>query len=1211
LGEGATGVVYRVRDEETGDEVALKALSRVTPEAVFHLKAEFRLLQDIRHRNLVRLYELFVDDAGCFFTMEMVDGLPLAQWVRPSATLDIERLLAVVRQLARGLGALHATGKLHRDVKPSNVMVDRTGRVVLLDFGLGITLRGEASELPPDIAGTLVYMAPEQAWGRPIGPPVDWYALGVVVYELVAGRVPFEHWEAVAGEHRGTPLGSLRAIVPTLPLALDGLVTRLLAPDPSSRPGLVDVLDALDRAAPERDHAQPTLRTVAPVGLVGRTGEAASLERAFEAVRTGHAALVRVRGPSGIGKTEIVRSVLARLAAREKVIPLTGRCHPEESLPFKAVDAVVDALTRVLLDLPEAVISAAGHRATGAMLRLFPVFGRVPALAAASELDDAADQPERRRRGFDAFRELLIHVARNNHVVIWIDDLQWGDVDGVLLLRHLLQPPHPVPLLLILSYRSSEPAPATAIVEDDGFASEVTQVTLELGPLDSVASAEVIHRSSSIPVAAEVTDAIVAEAGGSPFLLTELSRELSRRPGAAALPGFTLGEVIERRLAGLSDSARILLQAACVAGGPVERSLLLDAVFGSQHGRADLAELELERLVRSTLTGDTRHVEVYHDRVREEVLAHLPADRLKQTHAQLADALLRLPDADPEALLQHLLGAGDRERAAGQAIRAAERAERLLAFAHASALYTKAIELVDERDPRRPSLAEQRGEALRNAGRGRDAADAFLMAAGNRAGGSALDLRRRAAEQLLVSGHFEDGTLLLKRVLEEAHILFPATSRAATVSVVVRLARLAAQWRWSHLRDGVAIVARERRSLELCYSAAKGFIVFDPAMGAHFALLGLLRSLRAGDAQGAARGLAVIGGAFLGPIGGIMTRWGERMIERAREIAVQRKDPYLLGIVAVATAQLHLFLGRWSDALASANEGTALLAEQCRGVDWERTIGEMAALRALEELGRLVELRERAERVWRDGSERDDRYAEVTGRLYAAIGDLAADRPDSARRHAQAVRTLWSPNAAHVQVVYALRIEVACDVYEGDAPKAWGRLDTMWQMLRRSQLLRVSITRLDAHFLRARVALACASAPSQQDQMLKTANRDARALAREKRPDTRAAAAVIRAGLAACVGDFARASELLADGIRGFTHAGMVLQTWQARCRRAELLGADEVLEVRHAMRRCGVADVDRWLALQLPGFPVRSRNERDRDVRFGLDRPLAVDHEL
>jgi hypothetical protein len=1197
------GVVYRVRDEETGGEVALKTLSHVTPEAVFRLKAEFRLLRDVRHRNLVRLYELFADEAACFFTMELVDGVSLAQWVRPGGDVDVWRLVQAVRQLALGLDALHAAGTLHRDVKPSNVLVEHTGRVVLLDFGLGVALRGGEPEVPPDFAGTPVYMAPEQAYGRPIGPPVDWYALGVVVFELLAGRAPSDDAPAAAGARAVTV--SLRALVPALPPVLDELATRLLAPDPSSRPALAEVLDALDRATP----ATPRLRAAAPVALVGRAGEIAALEHAFEVARSGRASLVRVRGPSGIGKTELVRSALTRFAVPGDVVVLTGRCHPEESLPFKAVDAVIDGLTQVLLELPPSMLSTAVPHQTGAMLRLFPVLARVPALAAASASEDAADQPERRRRGFQAFGDLLGHVARHRHVVIWVDDLQWGDVDGVLLLRHLLGPPHPVPLLLILGYRHPDPAPSIAIVEEESFASEVTQVTLELEPLDPVASVELIRRSSSSPVATEVARALAAEADGSPFLITELSRELARRPGAAGLPRFGLAEVIERRLAGLPDSARLLLEAACVVGGPIRRSVLLDAVFASPHGRADLAELELEHLIRSTLAGDTRRVEVYHDRVREEVLARLPAERLRRTHAQLAETLLRSPDADPEVLLRHLVAGGDRGRAAEQAIRAAERAERVLAFAHASALYATAIGLLDASDPRRPSLAERRGEALRNAGRGRDAADAFLAA--ERGGGvSGLDLRRRAAEQLLVSGHFEDGRTLLKGVLEAARIPFPTGSLAAWVSLAGRLARLATRAR-PRLREDEMVVPQNRRNLELCYSAAKGFLVFDPALGGHFALLGLLSSLRAGDAGGVVRGLGVVGGAVVGPMGGLMTHWGERMITRAREIAEQRRDPYLLGIVAVAAAQLDLFCGRWEAALSAANRGTALLAEHCRGVDWERTIGEMAALRALEELGRLTELRQRAERVWRDGGERDDRYAEVTGRLFAGIGDLAAGRPDGARTHARAVRTLWSRNAAHVQVAYALRLDIASDVYEGDVVKAWCRLGTMWRMLRRGRLLRVPIVRLDAYLLRARVALGCAVAGVERDRMLTTSRAAARALAREKRPDARAAAAALRAGYAACVGDLPRAGELLAVAVAGFGAAGMALQSWQARYRRAELVGSEEVGEARAAIERCGVTDVDRWLALQTPGFVTRSRDERDRDVRLDLDRSRAVEHEL
>jgi hypothetical protein len=134
----------------------------------------------------------------------------------------------------------------------------------------------------------------------------------------------------------------------------------------------------------------------------------------------------------------------------------------------------------------------------------------------------------------------------------------------------------------------------------------------------------------------------------------------------------------------------------------------------------------------------------------------------------------------------------------------------------------------------------------------------------------------------------------------------------------------------------------------------------------------------------------------------------------------------------------------------------------------------------------------------------------------------------------------------------------------------------------------VPIVRLDAHQLRARVALACAFAGIQRERSLRTASGDARALAREKRRDAQAASAVIRAALATAAADFTRADELLAEGIRAFTDAGMVLQAWQARYRRAEMRGSEDALEAREALRRCGITDVDRWLALQLPGFSPR-----------------------
>ena len=166
------GTVYRAFDANLGREVALKVLHASNPQSRADLKAEFRALSHVAHPNLVTLYELVADERSCFFTMELLAGTDFVSHARRLARevdpADFElRFEDAARQLALGLSALHGDGKLHRDVKPSNVMVTEAGRVVLLDFGLAEPLRLDSSAPHPraGLVGTVLYMAPEQAWG--------------------------------------------------------------------------------------------------------------------------------------------------------------------------------------------------------------------------------------------------------------------------------------------------------------------------------------------------------------------------------------------------------------------------------------------------------------------------------------------------------------------------------------------------------------------------------------------------------------------------------------------------------------------------------------------------------------------------------------------------------------------------------------------------------------------------------------------------------------------------------------------------------------------------------------------------------------------------------------------------------------------------------------------------------------------------------------
>jgi len=217
LGEGGMGVVYEVLDRETGAVLAAKTLDASSPERVYALKSEFRRLADLTHRNLIQLGELFYDGSECFFTMELVRGEDIQQYVRTeesihedddtetssSAAFDTyaragERPLAVAApvalaaastrspaafdearlrrsfgQLADAVHALHGYGILHRDLKPSNVLVDEHGRVVLLDLGIAEQIKRAANDNDRIVSGTPAFMAPEQSLSNPVGPEAD------------------------------------------------------------------------------------------------------------------------------------------------------------------------------------------------------------------------------------------------------------------------------------------------------------------------------------------------------------------------------------------------------------------------------------------------------------------------------------------------------------------------------------------------------------------------------------------------------------------------------------------------------------------------------------------------------------------------------------------------------------------------------------------------------------------------------------------------------------------------------------------------------------------------------------------------------------------------------------------------------------------------------------------------------------------------------
>src|SRR3954451_8961331 len=240
LGKGGMGEVYRAEDLVLDQQVSLKFL----PEAVAHneralerFRNEVRIARQVSHPNVCRVYDLGEMEGLYFLSMEYVDGEDLGSLLRRIGRLPGDKALEIARKLCAGLAAAHEKGVLHRDLKPANVMLDGRGQVLLTDFGLaGLAGQIDGAEVRN---GTPAYMAPEQLSGEEVTIKSDIYALGLVLYEIFTGKLPFES-DTLAGlmraQRESVPV-SPSTLVRDLDPTVERVILRCLSVKPSMRPG--------------------------------------------------------------------------------------------------------------------------------------------------------------------------------------------------------------------------------------------------------------------------------------------------------------------------------------------------------------------------------------------------------------------------------------------------------------------------------------------------------------------------------------------------------------------------------------------------------------------------------------------------------------------------------------------------------------------------------------------------------------------------------------------------------------------------------------------------------------------------------------------------------------------------------------------------------------------------------------------------------------
>ncbi len=1003
LGKGGMGEVYEAHDLRRDINVALKTLRVTDLEGVAMLKREFRAVAELHHPNLVRLYDLVALPDRCFFSMELVRGPDLLTYVRnmerspiapdtrqpvsgspdtnapipslPSknrGTCDYERLRLVLPDILAGLDCLHRAGKVHRDLKPQNILVTPSGTAKILDFGI----LQERTDEEREAIGTPHYMAPEQALGRVVTPKADMYAFGCLLFVLLTGRVPFsgKTGRAILESHVLKPAPNPAEFSPDVPEEYQRLMQHLLAKEPRNRPNAREVLEFLCDSIGSPVPFLDTKQIWRGEAFVGRSQELVNICNEAREAQQHKPLLFVVSGESGIGKSHLVAEVV-RLLEVDGWRSYQGRCYQREELPYKAFDRIAEQIAATLRRKPaEHVTPFIPEQGLKPLIKIFPALSRVRALSQRAQEEPELSPTEARVAAFEAFRDLLRRLQTEKPNVWVINDMQWADPESVALLQALFDGEDAPNLTIISTARTLElknNKPVQTLfteLEKQGRAKHI-----DLKPFGAEDVAGLLELHLNEPASPELIEKVLKETGGNPYFAVEFANALSDPENQAEGPKARL----LMRVGALPEDANEVLAAAVVAGAPFDFSLLRAVTKKTTAKLSEAIDLLLyEHFLRELMTqGDEDVLDVFHDRVREDVYEGLPEERRRQLHVAFA-AALEETNAEAELAAQHRFRAGEKEAAAKLFLLAAKQAAEKLAFSRAADLYEQAL-AVGGKSIDRASALKSRGEALDLAGRYHDSARAYLDAA-------ALTPEDRShLTMLAATAELKCGELALslqnfEEVLQDVDGSYATLWHMAPWAVGSLFFHLAiAQRRYSKLTGLASRIPTEkvRLRLDLYRRLGSYLTIMDRLRGGEFQARFLDLALREGSNSDVVYALYLITSFFSMRDGEGPLKNAHQALKKADSLAGSITDPEVLGFGEVLRGLLYWKSADWELSQTAFLRAEETLRSTGHGDTFERVMAETFVASADTYLGNPTASEERLYAMMQKAQRRHDRFA--------------------------------------------------------------------------------------------------------------------------------------------------------------------------------------------------------------------------------------------